>query len=90
MGEHDKAIIGLATKEAKIHSAALQLVLTCRCDSPIPILVFLIPGVPLHAFCPACQMKFKVARFIFDIEKGEQIQVAVSEFMPTIITPQVQ
>lgn len=74
-------------QQTVIHSASCQLVITCRCGNPTPLMVHFIPGVPVTAFCPGCQMKFKLGRFIYDIEKGEQVNVGVVEMMPTIVAP---
>lgn len=73
-----------------IHSAHLCLVVTCKCGSPTPIAVHFMPGIPMSAFCPACQMKFQVGRFIFDIERNAgQVNAGICEIQPTIVKPSV-
>jgi len=71
----------------KIHSMSLQLVLTCRCGHPEPILLVFLPGVPLTSYCPRCEMKFRLAAINYDAQNPEGLRAAVEEISPTIVTP---
>ena len=87
----EKDVIGFplpVMQQTKIHSASVQLVVSCKCGNPTPIMVHFIPGVPLTAFCPQCQVKFKLGRFLYDVEKGtDELHVGVVEMVPTIVQP---
>jgi hypothetical protein len=72
-------------KPLQVHTGYCVATITCSCGHPTPINVYFLPGVPLTAFCEECKTGFRIARFIFDIEKDGQVNVAVMELAPTVV-----